>query len=147
MIAISMKSLAACAVSFGLLAGCYQVPQSTAASNVKGSITATNQPAGGAVTVSSVAMPSTGWVVLHAAPGGQPDLSGSIGHTYVPAGPSTNVRVPLSTAVKSGDQVVAMLHLDTGGPKVFEFQNGGLEKLDGPVLVDGKPVMATITLN
>jgi hypothetical protein len=129
------------------LAGCYQVPQSTAASYEKGTIVASNQSAGGAVTVATVGMPSTGWVVLHAVKDGKPDTSGSIGHLYVPAGPSENVAVPLETAVKPGDQVVAMLHLDTGVTKVFEFANGGNEPHDLPVLKDGKPVMTTITLN
>lgn len=129
------------------LAGCHQTPQSTKASNEKGQITANNQAAGGAVTIANVGMPSTGWVVLHAVKDGKPDVSGSIGHLYALAGPSENVVVPLNVAIQPGDQVAAMLHLDTGVVKVFEFANGGNEPHDLPVLRDGKPVMTTITLN
>lgn len=133
---------------FGLLAlaGCYQVPQSTAASYEKGSISAENQPAGGSVTVASVGMPSTGWLVVHEMKNGEPVVPASIGHVYVPAGPSKNVVVPLSTNVKSGDQVMAMLHLDTGNVKVYEFGNDAVEVHDKPVLNDGKIVTAIITL-
>ena len=128
-------------------AGCHQVPQSTAASYEKGSISAADQAAGSAVTVAQIGMPSTGWLVVHAVKDGKPDVSGSIGHVYVPAGPSSNVVVPLSAAVGPGEQVVAMLHLDTGNAKVFEFANDAVQAHDNPVLRDGKPVMATITLN
>ena len=129
------------------LSGCYQVPQSTAASNIKPAVSASAQSAGGAVTVASIAMPSNGWLVIHAVRDGKMDTSGSIGHVYVPAGPSENITVPLSESVGSGGQVVAMLHLDTGVAKVYEFANGGNEPHDLPVIVDGKPVVATIQLN
>ena len=129
------------------LAACYQVPQSTAASNVKGSISAGPQAAGGSITVSEVAMPSNGWLVVHAVRDGKMDVSGSIGHTYVPAGPSSDVAVSLTEAVAPGDSVVAMLHLDTGNAKVYEFANGSTEPQDMPVFIDGKPVMASIQLN
>ena len=129
------------------LSACYQVPQSTAASYEKGSIAAGDQSAGGAVTVASVGLPSNGWVVVHAVRDGQPDFSGSIGHVYVPAGPSKNVSVPLDAPARPGDEVVVMLHLDTGTAKVYEFANGAVEKLDVPVKRDGKPVMTRIWLN
>lgn len=129
------------------VSGCEQVPQSTAASGEKGRIVASAQSAGSSVTVAEIGMPSTGWLVVHAVKDGAPDVSGSIGHVYVPAGPSTNVVVPLSVPVKAGDQVSAMLHLDTGNAKVFEFANDAIEKHDKPVLRDGAPVEATITLN
>ncbi|MEM1300733.1 MAG: hypothetical protein AAGH68_15785 [Pseudomonadota bacterium] len=136
---------AAGALAIGL-AGCYQVPQSTAASYEKGSLSVVDQAAGGAITVAQVGMPSTGWVVVHAVRGGEPDFTGSIGHLYVPAGPSSNVSVPLDAPLASGSEAVVMLHLDTGNAKVFEFANGGNEKVDGPVLKDGKPVMQKISL-
>lgn len=142
-----MKIYAACMVGISLLAGCYQVPQSTAASNEKGSISAAAQPAGAAVTVAQIGMPSTGWLVVHAVQNGQPDLTGSIGHVYVPPGPSSNVSVPLSSPARPGDQVMAMLHLDTGVAKVFEFANGATEAHDLPVLVENAPVSAVIQLN
>ena len=128
------------------LAGCYQVPQSTAASYEDGSISANDQAAGGSVTVANIGMPSTGWLVIHAMENGKPVVPASIGNVYVPAGPSKNVVVALSAPVKPGDQVMAMLHLDTGVAKIYEFGNGGNEVQDKPVLRDGKPVAAVITL-
>ena len=128
------------------LAGCYQVPQSTAASNEKGSISASDQAAGGTITVDQIGMPSTGWVVVHAVHGGEPDFTGSIGHTYVQAGPSANVSVPLDAPLAPGSEAVVMLHLDTGNARVYEFANGGNEQVDGPVFKDGKPVMQRIAL-
>lgn len=128
------------------LAGCYQVPQSTAASYEDGTIAASDQPAGGSVTISTVGMPSTGWVVIHEMRNGKPVVPASIGNVYVPAGPSKNVVVALSTPVKAGDQVMAMLHLDTGVPKVYEFGNGGNEVQDKPVIRNGKPVATVVTL-
>ena len=129
------------------LAACYQVPQSTAASGETGSISAGAQAAGSSVTVAEIGMPSTGWLVVHAVRDGQPDFSGSIGHAYVPAGPSKNVAVSLSEPQSAGSSVVAMLHLDTGVARVYEFANGSTEPHDLPVMKDGKPVMTTIQLN
>ena len=134
--------LAVAALAMTALAGCYQVPQSTAASYEKGQITATAQSAGGALVVSSVGMPSTGWIVIHQDAGGAPDVTGSIGHVYVPAGPSSNIAVPLDRPSRAGETVYAMLHLDTGVVRVFEFANGGNEPHDLPVLRDGNPVIA-----
>lgn len=128
------------------LGACHQVPQSTAASGEAGQIRASNQPASGTLRVDSIGMPSTGWLVLHAMQDGNPDLSGSIGHAYVPAGPSSDVAVAVTTAVAPGDQIMAMLHLDTGNAKVFEFGNGAVQPQDLPVMRDGKPVAAVVTL-
>ncbi len=130
-----------------MLSACYQVPQSTKASYEKGQIAASDQSAGGAVLISSVGMPSTGWIVLHQDAGGKPDTSGSIGHAYVVAGPSENVSVPLDRPGKRGETVYAMLHLDTGVVQVYEFANGGNEPHDLPVMRDDKPVMTAIRLN
>ena len=143
----SVFSLAAAAGVLALVAGCHQVPQSTAASNIKPSISAKAQGAGGAVVVDQIAMPTNGWIVIHAVRDGKMDVSGSIGHLYVPAGPSGPHTVPLSEAVAPGGQVVAMLHLDTGVAKVYEFANGSTEPHDLPVIVGEKPVVASIQLN
>ena len=133
-------------LSFATLAGCYQVPQSTAASYEDGSISASDQTASDSVTVAKIGMPSTGWLVLHAMKNGKPVVPASIGHVYVAAGPTSNVVVPLTSEVKPGDQVMAMLHLDTGNAKVYEFGNDGNEVHDKPVLRDGKPVAVIVTL-
>ena len=143
----STFSPAAAAVLALLVQGCSQVPQSTAASNIKPGIWANAQAAGGAVVVDKIAMPTNGWIVIHAVRDGKLDVSGSIGHVYVPAGPSGPHTVPLSEPVAAGNQVVAMLHLDTGIAKVYEFANGSVEPHDLPVIVGEKPVVASIQLN
>lgn len=130
-----------------VLSACHQTPQSTAASNIKPAISASSQAAGGAITVDKIAMPTNGWIVVHAVRDGVMDVSGSIGHAYVPAGPSGPHTVPLSEPVGAGSQVVAMLHLDTGNAKVYEFANGGNEPQDLPVMLDDKAVMVPIDLN
>ena len=145
---MTSRMIGMCLGSIGLMAvaGCYQVPQSTAASYEDGTIAASDQAAGSSVTVATVGMPSTGWVVIHEMRDGKPVVPASIGHAYVPAGPTSNLVIPLSAPVASGDKVMAMLHLDTGNAKVFEFGNGGNEVQDKPVLRDGKPVAVVITL-
>ncbi|MEM9063647.1 MAG: hypothetical protein AAGD13_24580 [Pseudomonadota bacterium] len=138
---------AACLSATLALAACYQVPQSTAASYEKGTIAASAQAAGSSIVVDSVGMPSTGWVVVHEMDGDAPVVPASIGNVYVPAGPSSAVRVPLSKSIASGQRVMAMLHLDTGVAKVYEFGNDAVEQHDKPVLRDGKPVAVVIDLN
>ncbi len=140
-------AVGAALAALGLVAGCYQVPQSTKASYEKGQISASDQSAGGAVLISTVGMPSTGWIVIHQDAGGKPDVSGSIGHAYVAAGPSENVSVPLDRPGNPGETVYAMLHLDTGVVKVFEFANGAPEAHDLPVKNDGKVIMTAFKLN
>ena len=64
-----MRRILAPLAALGLataVAGCYQPPQSTAASNIKPSISAKAQGAGGAVVVDRIAMPTNGWIVIHA---------------------------------------------------------------------------------
>lgn len=128
------------------LAGCYQVPQSTKASYESGTLNVSLQAAGPSILVASAGLPSNGWIVVHEVQDGKPVVTGSIGHAWVSAGPSENISVPVS-GVASGDQVVVMLHLDTGAPKIFEFANGNVENLDPPVVNEGNPVMTMITLN
>ena len=143
----SAFSVVAATALLALVQGCSQVPQSTAASNIKPGIWAKAQAAGGAVVVDKIAMPTNGWIVIHAVRDGKMDVSGSIGHLYVPAGPSGPHTVPLSEQVAAGGQVVAMLHLDTGNAKVYEFANGSIQPQDLPVIVGEKPVVASIQLN
>ncbi len=138
--------LASAAALMGLSA-CYQNPQSTLAAGEKGQISVSPQAAGSSVFVDEIGMPSTGWVVVHAVQDGVPDLTGSIGHIQVPAGPTEDITVPLDRPASPGEAVAVMLHLDTGAARVFEFANGAQEKLDMPVLRDGEPVMAMVTLN
>lgn len=143
---MSVRIVTGAAFAVLALAGCNQNAASTLAAGESGRMTVADQPAGQAVVLEAVGMPSTGWVVLHAMQGGQPDTSGSIGHAYVQAGPSGPVSVPLSAPVQPGQQVAVMLHLDTGNATVFEWGINAPEPLDPPVVAEGAPVMTVITL-
>ncbi len=97
-----------------------------------------------AVVVKSVTAAADGWVVIHAMKDGKPVVPASIGHTYVKAGTTENVYVPL-TGPYEGDKVIAMLHVDDGKMGVYEFGISGVAN-DKPVIVDGKPVVKPIAI-
>lgn len=130
------------------LAACEQNPPSTLAgkANEQGTIIASSQTAGGAVLIDRIGMPSTGWVVIHEVVNGEPVVTGSIGHKFLLAGPHEQVSVPLSRQVQPGESVAAMLHLDTGVVRVFEFANGSVEAHDLPILIEGVPVMTMVPM-
>ncbi|MAM24110.1 MAG: hypothetical protein CML55_01835 [Rhodobacteraceae bacterium] len=94
--------------------------------------------------VESVTAAADGWVVIHAIKDGKPVVPASIGHTYVKAGMTENVYVPL-TGEYDGDKVIAMLHVDDGEPGVYEFGPGSVAN-DKPVVVDGGPLVSPITI-
>ena len=98
-----------------------------------------------AVVVKSVTAAADGWVVIHAIKDGKPVVPASIGHTYVKAGMTENVYVPL-TGEYDGDKVIAMLHVDDGELGVYEFRPGSVAN-DKPVVVDGGPLVSPISID
>lgn len=98
-----------------------------------------------AVVVKSVTAAADGWVVIHAIKDGKPVVPASIGHTYVKAGTSENVYVPL-TGEYEDDKVIAMLHVDDGEIGVYEFGADSTEN-DKPVVVDGGPLVSPIEID
>ena len=98
-----------------------------------------------AVVVKSVPAAADGWVVIHAIKDGKPVVPASIGHTYVKAGMTENVYVPL-TGDYDGDKVIAMLHVDDGELGVYEFGPGSVAN-DKPVVVDGGPLVSPISID
>lgn len=98
-----------------------------------------------AVVVKSVTAAADGWVVIHAIEDGKPVVPASIGHTYVKAGMTENVYVPL-TGDYDGDKVIAMLHVDDGELGVYEFGPGSVAN-DKPVVVDGGPLVSPISID
>jgi hypothetical protein len=89
------------------------------------------------VTLSLVAMPESGWMVIHADNGdGTPGPV--LGQTLLTAGSSGNVVVTLDGDVTA--RVFPMLHVDTGEAEVYEF--GTVEGADLP-LVFGETVAVT----
>lgn len=100
------------------------------------------QSAGNTVTVGSVTIENDGFLVVHAIKDGKPVVPGSIGNVAVKAGTTENVVVELTEAMNSGDVVLTMLHMDDGMMGMYMFPNQ-----DPPVLMNGKPVMATAKVN
>jgi len=101
-----------------------------------------DQQAGNTVTVEEVTLEADGFLVVHAMKDGKPVVPASLGHIALKAGTHKNVVIKLSEATKSGDTVLTMLHTDGGKMGTYEFPNG-----DGPVKVDGKPVVKPAKVN
>lgn len=104
------------------------------------SIEVAPQPAGKSVTVPSAYLEHGGFLVIHQIKEGKPVVPASIGHAMLKPGQNTSIVVPLSVATEAGDQLLAMLHTDTGKIGTYEFGPGSTDN-DKPVIADGKPVV------
>jgi hypothetical protein len=135
----AMKKASITVVAVTLTAGA-----AFAAAHVTDALNTTDQKLSHAVVVESVTAAADGWVVIHAIKDGKPVVPASIGHTYVKAGMTENVYVPL-TGEYDGDKVIAMLHVDDGELGVYEFGPGSVSN-DKPVVVDGGPLVSPITI-
>ncbi|TVO36741.1 DUF7282 domain-containing protein [Vibrio algivorus] len=97
---------------------------------------------GGTVTAKKIHADANGWLVVHRT---DKDMKPGpvVGYSPVKSGENHDVTAILTEPVKSGDML--MLHGEAGGMKtgVFEYTLGAKE--DGPVRVDGKLVMVTVT--
>ena len=113
--------------------------------HVSDALETAEQELGHAVVVNSVTAAADGWVVIHAIVDGNPVVPASIGHTYVKAGTTENVYVPL-TGDYDGDTVIAMLHVDDGELGVYEFGPGSVAN-DNPVVIDGGPLVSPISID
>ncbi len=100
------------------------------------------QSAGNTVTVGSVTIANDGFLVVHAIKDGKPVVPGSIGNVAVKAGTTKNVVIELTEDISSGDVVLTMLHVDDGMIGMYMFPSQ-----DGPVIMNGKPVVATAKVN
>jgi len=112
------------------------LPFAFATSAMADEIMVSAQPAGNSVTIDSVTIDSDGWLVIHEIKDGKPVVPASIGYVAVKAGTTTNVVVKLDKDVAAGTKVLTMLHVDEGAANSYEFPGP-----DGPVKVDGKPVV------
>lgn len=99
---------------------------------------------GNTITVPSVTLPQSGFVVVHAMLDGQPVVPASIGHTAVEAGTTENVSVDLSYAPESGESYMVMLHADTNNNGEYEFGEGSTD-VDTPVMMNGEIVIESFT--
>lgn len=100
---------------------------------------------GNVITVASVTAAANGFVVVHAVENGQVVAPASVANAPVVAGENMDIVIELPEAPAAGTEFVLMLHEDTGEAGVFEFGEGKTD-VDAPVVVDGAPVTAKITV-
>lgn len=98
---------------------------------------------GGNVVASSIMAGEDGWLVVHRTTA-EMKPGAVVGHAALKAGENKDVSAKLDEEVKSGDMLMLMLHSDNG-PKKGEFEYTLGAKEDGPVRVNDKLVMTTIT--
>jgi hypothetical protein len=107
--------------------------------NIAPSMTLADQAIGegGTLTIPSVLIDASGWLVIHSSVDGAPGPV--LGQAYLSAGLSSNVVVSID-ASGAGSQVFPMLHYDTGAAGMYEF--GAVEGADAPVFVREAVVVA-----
>lgn len=98
----------------------------------------------GTVTARKVMAEKNGWLVVHRTDEAMKP-GPVVGHAPLKKGKNMDVAAILTEEVASGDMLMLMVHSEDGGMKTgtFEYTLGAKE--DGPVRMDGKLVMATIT--
>jgi hypothetical protein len=137
--ALPLAALAACASESARMESMPPPPAASA-------VAASSQPVvDETVTIDSVTATADGFVVIHEVIDGQVQAPQSIGHAPVKAGTTGNVPVRLDQPVAPGSTLLAMLHGDTGTIGVYEFGPGSVDN-DKPVVVDGKPVVVTFSV-
>lgn len=98
----------------------------------------------GTVTAKKIHADANGWLVVHRTDKNMKP-GPVVGYSPVKKGENLDTTAILTEPVKSGDMLMLMLHGEAGGMKtgIFEYTLGAKE--DGPIRVDGKLVMATVT--
>lgn len=98
----------------------------------------------GVVSATKVVAEKNGWLVVHRTDEAMKP-GPVVGYAPLRKGMNLDVAAILTEEVKRGDMLMLMLHSEDGGSKTgaFEYTLGATE--DGPIRVDGKLVMATIT--
>ena len=133
------KSIAALLITFGMQT------ITLAGGHAELGVTGEDQDvSGGTVTATKVVAGANGWLVVHRTddtmkPGPV------VGHAPLRKGENNDVVALLTEEVAAGDKLMLMLHGEEGGEKtgIFEYTLGAKE--DGPVKVDDKLVMVTIS--
>lgn len=98
--------------------------------------------AGNSVTFPSVKIDKPGFIVLHAVRDGQVVVPGSVGHTMVEAGTTSDVVVEIDDS--EADSYIAMLHYDTDGDGQYSFGEG-MTEVDTPALnAEEKPYVKPV---
>jgi len=100
--------------------------------------------AGGTVSAEKVVAHSNGWLVIHRTDDTQKP-GPVVGHAPLKEGENLDVAAILTEDVSAGDQLMLMVHGEAGGTQtgIFEYTLGAQE--DGPIKIDDKLVMTTVT--
>lgn len=99
----------------------------------------------GTVTAAKITAAENGWLVVH-----RTDATMKpgpvVGHAPLKMGENMDVSAILTEEVKPGEMLMLMVHAETGGMQagIFEYYLGAKE--DGPIRVEDKLVMQTITI-
>lgn len=96
---------------------------------------------GEAITVRSAVIDAPGWLVVHADDDGAPGEV--LGQAALREGVNLGVSVNVDQEA-AGEGVWLMLHYDTGTEGAYEF--GEVEGADPPVLLNGSPVLNSVSL-
>lgn len=122
-----------------LLSVAYISSAQTPTTQVTPSVTVEDQQiVNGTVTVQNVVAAQDGWMVIHRAADGT--FGEVIGHTFVQAGTTENVVVPIDVS-QATQTLYAMLHIDEGQEGVYEFPGPDL-----PAQVNGEIVVEPFTV-
>lgn len=108
-------------------------------------VDATDQSvANGVVSADKVTAMENGWLVVHRTDA-EMKPGPVVGYAPLRAGDNMDVAAILTEEVAPGDMLMLMVHAETGGMQtgIFEYTLGAKE--DGPIRVDDKLVMTTIT--
>lgn len=100
--------------------------------------------ANGVVSADKVMADANGWLVVHRTDA-EMKPGPVVGHAPLRAGENMDVAAILTEDVAPGDMLMLMVHAEDGGMQtgIFEYTLGAKE--DGPIRVDDKLVMTTIT--
>ncbi|MCB1334310.1 MAG: hypothetical protein KDK26_11815 [Roseivivax sp.] len=109
-------------------------------------VTAADQSvANGVVSADRVIAAENGWLVVHRTDAAMKP-GPVVGYAPLRAGENIDVAAILNEEVKPGEMLMLMVHSEAGGMQTgaFEYTLGAKE--DGPIRIDDKLVMATITV-
>ena len=100
--------------------------------------------ADGIVSAAKVVAPANGWLVVHRTDA-EMKPGPVVGYAPIRMGETMDVAAILTEKVAAGDMLMLMVHGEEGGMKtgMFEYTLGAKE--DGPIRIDDKLVMTTIT--
>ena len=100
--------------------------------------------ANGVVSADKIVAPANGWMVVHRTDA-EMKPGPVVGYAPIRMGETADVAAILTEEVAPGDMLMLMVHGEDGGATTgaFEYTLGATE--DGPIRLDDKLVMTTIT--